>query len=172
MIFAHMDPAKLPPVPADFVRSMATRPANDIETSFVTAEDQALGAEDWISCGIALPHTDPGWEDFYFVTLSLSSGWWLGDAKRADWRYVASQPFLAGSIAIIDPLVCHWLMPACDDAAPTLSARWFGLQWQVPRRSLSKGLAKVVRATGATVRGIEHVDVRYRKAVMAAGRTQ
>lgn len=122
-----------------------------------------LSADDYIFTRCALPHQDDYFNDKWFVTLSLVSGFEFGDAKmrtgkRGTFINSNSNQVCAGDLIIVDPRTTHWLVPTSGDVGPETKI-WVGLQWIVPRSKLLPNVKKIVAELGA--RQVECDDRRY-----------
>jgi len=121
-------------IPED-VRQQAHRP--NIGTSW--SPSMPFGANGWIYCCYAMPHKDPGWSDYKFLTLSVVSSHRVGDALLPD----SSVDAVVGGLFVIDPLVTHWLH--ADDACfDEKLYPWIGVQWEVERRNVKRKARELV----------------------------
>lgn len=111
-----------------------------------------FGANSWLMCGHAWPHTDPDWSDKYFFNLSLVADHMLGDATCSMDCY--EQHVQPGDLSVIDPRVVHWLSPSWDEKRSFVS-----VQWEVPRRSAKRMAQKIVRELNGIWR--ETIERRY-----------
>lgn len=124
--------------------------AADVETSSYEGD---LDATCWIWTKRADPHTDdPSFYDSFFITLSCVDYYQVGnsyDVKKRD-----SFNFEKGSLAIVDPMVTHWLHPKFNFYGmkewKNLPKYWTGLQWEVPRKKLAVETRRIVKMLGGT----------------------
>ncbi len=121
--------------------------------------DVPLGADAWISCLFAWPHLDPSWSTQLFLTLTVfGDDHILGDVKAASAEYCTAP----GMLAVIDPMVKHWLIPPAHQTQRALDNKrvWVGLQWEVPRRKAKARARELVMELKGT--WISDPDRRYR----------
>lgn len=125
----------------DRARSMVVG-FGDVEVeTFVVAQAPHLGEATLITVnGMVRPHDDRHIPPRFFITLSLASGWDLGEVRAiADVGAFAAK-FHFGAVAIIDTFRVHWLTPS---TAAQAKERWHGLQWSCQTVAKAR---KLVRA--------------------------
>ena len=133
MLLAELELPKLA-IP-EHVRLNARTP--NIYTSCTVAPGGAI----WISCCYATPHVDKGkgWDHQVFLTVSVRSSHWAGDALTVN----PQVPVPHGRLFVIDPLVTHWLFD--KDSWERKAARsWIGLQWEVSRSDAASKARELV----------------------------
>lgn len=114
-----------------------------------------LQADSWVWTKQAVPHIDPiYWKGKLFVTLSCTDGYMIGDAISCKSRDPLF--FNKGCIAIIDPMVTHWLF---KDSYMS-SEYWTGIQWEVKKSDLRKTVHEIVMKLGGRLENL-YRDRRY-----------
>lgn len=111
---------------------------------------------DWIYAHFAFPHSDEHIKGSKIITLSCTPGFALGDVVSCKKREESFQ-FDVGDLAIVDPLVMHWLFPSNaasynpDKSTELFKSCWTGVQWIVPRNSVGKAVRRIVEHLGGTL---------------------
>lgn len=100
------------------------------------------GADTWIYCRQAWPHTDRHFAGKVFITLTVRGAYEFGLAyEGGDHRCVYVPP---GILWAFDPCVTHWLYPARLEN-PRAYTGWIGLQWEAPIRSAKHATQRIMR---------------------------
>ena len=141
MLIARADLSKLSiKIPREVLRQCRSR---NVHTSSDPAPP--YDADCWIGCASCWPHTDDGFRDEVFVTLSLH-----GEETHqvCDDLVPTVDEFtlVPGDIFVVDPLRRHWLAPKHWHRP---SRPWVGLQWEFRRNDAINDTRKLIEELGA-----------------------
>lgn len=115
-----------------------------------------LGADCWIGCGVAMPHSDEFWKGKLFITLTVDvkGDYILADInllKQYEKQRISTNErcgeipgggiLRRGIVSIVNPMTHHWLIERTAEPGPY----WLALQWEMKPLDAKKKLRELVK---------------------------